>query len=105
MTLRIAGLVIAALCAATSAHAQMKHPTSSSATHPGRTRVYFVAADEVDWTYVPARGDAALTGKKDDWTGDPAAAGTIDPNASTYRKALFREYTDSSFATLKPRAA
>jgi FtsP/CotA-like multicopper oxidase with cupredoxin domain len=83
----------------------MKHAVSSSATHPGRTRVYYVAADEVAWTYVPARGDLALTGKKDDWAGDPAAAGTLDPNASTYRKALFREYTDSSFRTLKPRAA
>ena len=104
-TIRLVGLLGLALCTATSVSAQMKHPASPSATHAGRTRVYFVAADEVDWTYIPARGDLALTGKKDNWAGDPASAGTIDPNASTYRKALFREYTDSSFRTLKPRAA
>src|SRR4029079_972060 len=99
MTLGIAGLVALALCLSANAHAQMEHASPPSATHPGRTRAYYVAADGVDWTYVPARGDQALTGKKDNWAGDPAAAGTIDPNASTYRKALFREYTDSSFRT------
>ena len=71
----------------------------------GRTRLYYIAADEVDWTYIPSRADVALTGAKDDFSKFPGARGTLDPNATTYRKSLFREYTDSSFRTLKPRTA
>ena len=69
----------------------------------GRVRTYFVAADEVDWTFIPARGDRALTGKQDDFSKDAGAKGMLDPNATTYRKARFRQYTDSTFRTLAPR--
>ncbi len=72
----------------------------SSAEH---VRVYYIAADEVDWTYVPSRGDQAITGDKDDFVKDSASRGTLDPNATTYRKAIFREYTDSSFKSLRAR--
>ncbi|MEO5817280.1 MAG: multicopper oxidase domain-containing protein [Gemmatimonadaceae bacterium] len=84
---------------APAASAQARRP----ATFTGHVRTYYIAADEVDWTYVPSRGDQALTGKKDDYSNDPAAKGTLDPNATTYRKALYREYTDSNFKALKPR--
>ena len=67
----------------------------------GRVRTYFVAADELDWTYVPSGGDQALTGKRNDFSKEPGARGELDPNATTYRKARFREYTDSTFRTLK----
>jgi FtsP/CotA-like multicopper oxidase with cupredoxin domain len=66
-------------------------------------RVHYIAADEVDWTYVPSRGDQAITGKKDDFAKTPASRGMIDPNSSTYSKAIYREYTDSTFSQLKPR--
>ena len=46
---------------------------------------------------MPSRGDQAITGKTDDFANDPASAGMLDPNQSTYRKAVFREYADSSF--------
>jgi hephaestin len=68
----------------------------------GRTRVYYVAADEVVWDYAPL-GKNAITGRpfvgvEDLWTKrGPTQIGT------KYKKALFREYTDSSFKTLKPR--
>ena len=71
-------------------------------TTGGRTRTYYLAADELEWTYVPSRGDQAITGKTDDFANNPASAGMLDPNQSTYRKAVFR-YADSSFRTLKPR--
>ena len=93
-------LLTAAIAEAQTAHVVSQARRGSAAG--GRVRTYFVAADEVDWTFIPARGDQALTGRKDNFAGDPGAAGTIDPNATTYRKALFREYTDSSFRTLKP---
>jgi len=94
-------LFVAPALAAQTHHAA--HPRVSAAS--GRIRLHYIAADEVDWTYIPARGDQALTGRKDDFANDPGARGVLDPNGSTYRKALFREYTDSSFRTLKPRPA
>src|SRR4051794_10871742 len=103
--LRLAALGTLLLLAGSLAEAQMAHPmprAGTGAPATGRVRTYFVAADEVDWTYVPARGDQALTGKKDDFANDSGARGMLDPNASTYRKARFREYTDSTFATIKP---
>jgi hypothetical protein len=65
-------------------------------------RQYFVAVDEMDWTYIPERGDRALTGKPDDYSREPGARGMLDPNGTTYRKALYRAYTDSTFRVLKP---
>ena len=52
---------------------------------------------------MPSGGDQALTGKRNDFSKEPGARGQLDPNATTYRKARFREYTDSTFRTLKPR--
>ena len=84
--------------------AQAHHAPADVREHAaGRVRRYYVAADEMDWTYIPARADRALTGKPDDFTNFPGSQGTLDPNATTYRKALFREYTDSTFSTVKAR--
>ena len=96
---------LALLAGGAGASAQTHHAARArSATTPGRVRVYYIAAEESDWTYVPSGGDQAITGKKDDYRNVPGARGELDPNATTYRKARFREYTDSSFRTLKPRS-
>jgi hephaestin len=66
-----------------------------------RTRTFYIAADTVTWDYVP--------GGRDEIAGrtyvDSAffAKGSPLAVATTYHKVLYREYTDSSFATLKPR--
>ncbi|GIL48450.1 hypothetical protein Vafri_4968 [Volvox africanus] len=64
---------------------------------PGRT--YFIAADQVSWNY-------ALSGKNLCYNEELAAnflpEGTTRVGG-TFVKALYREYTDSSFTTLKPR--
>lgn len=91
------------LAAATTLDAQASRARRSAFT--GKVRTYYIAAEEMDWTFIPARGDRALTGRPDDFSGFPGSKGTIDPNATTYRKALYREYTDSSFTVLKPRPA
>jgi hypothetical protein len=72
--------------------------TSSSAMPGPKTRVYFIAAEEVDWNYLPA--GKSLIGIP------PAAEGDVDVSAygRTYRKAVYREYTDGTFTTIKPRA-
>ena len=68
----------------------------------GKTRMYYVAADEVEWDYAPHNMDH-MTGKPF----DSRAMIFIErgPNriGKVYRKALYREYTDASFKTLKPR--
>jgi hephaestin len=67
----------------------------------GRTRTYFIAADTVTWDYVP--------GARDEIAGTPYADSAFFGNAkprpvsTAYRKVLYREYTDSTFRTLKPR--
>src|SRR6185369_13254622 len=88
------------VCAAATVGAQPPR----RGTFTGHVRTYYLAADELDWTYIPARADQALSGKKDDFASFAGSKGTIDPNATTYKKVLYREYTDSTFRTLKPRA-
>jgi manganese oxidase len=67
-----------------------------------KTRTYYVAADEVNWNYTPAGRDEAMGMPFDEieklYT-EPAAHRI----GSVYKKALYREYTDGSFSTLKVR--
>jgi manganese oxidase len=80
-------------------------PSAYSQTTPApHTRVYFIAADEVRWNYAPA-GRNLITGQP---FGDAENVFVQQgPNriGSTYLKALYREYTDSTFTRLKPRPA
>jgi FtsP/CotA-like multicopper oxidase with cupredoxin domain len=70
--------------------------------HHGRVWVYFVAAEEVSWDYIPSRRDDAMGRPFDDSQKMYAEAG---PNAvgHIYKKAVYREYTDARFSTPKPR--
>ncbi|MGB6978795.1 MAG: multicopper oxidase domain-containing protein, partial [Candidatus Acidiferrales bacterium] len=69
---------------------------------PGKVRTYYVAADEVDWDYAPD-GVNKMMGMKFD--GYAATFMQRGPHSigHVYRKAIYREYTDASFAMLKPR--
>jgi manganese oxidase len=76
----------------------------ASVAMAGTVHTYYVAADEVDWNYTPLGVDGMMgmpfTGYAQVFTErGPQRIGT------TYRKALYREYTDESFTTLKPRGA
>jgi len=68
---------------------------------PPQTRTYYIAADPVSWDYVP--------GGRDEIVGQPYhdtaffAKGKPRPVSTVYKKVLYREYTDSTFRTLKPR--
>jgi FtsP/CotA-like multicopper oxidase with cupredoxin domain len=92
----VAGL---AHLAATPASSQAKDDTSAGG---GRVRTYYVAADAVEWDYAPL-GIDTTTGKA--FEGTAAAYTQPGPNriGHLYRKALYREYTDATFATRKPR--
>ncbi len=78
--------------------------TASLALAAPQTRMYFVAADEVVWDYAPSGLDQ-ITGKP---FADGLAAAVMNRTATTLgrvmKKAIYREYTDASFLTLKARA-
>jgi manganese oxidase len=73
--------------------------------HPtGKTRTYFISADEVVWDYAPT-GENGITGQPFDDVANiyvqrgPARIG------SQYLKCVYRGYSDATFDTLKARPA
>jgi len=64
-------------------------------------RTYYIAADPVSWNYVPSGRDE-IEGKP---YSDSAFFANAKPRqvSTIYKKVLYREYTDSTFRTLKPR--
>ena len=68
----------------------------------GAVHTYYVAADEVEWNYTPL-GTDRMMGMP--FTGFAALFMERGPHriGSTYRKAIYREYTDATFTQLKPR--
>src|SRR5262245_28977391 len=68
---------------------------------PSRTRSYFISADEVEWNYTPAgRNLAGLPTIEGEGVARATRANT---SGVIYDKALYREYTDATFSTLKAR--
>jgi hephaestin len=65
-------------------------------------RTYYIAAEETEWDYAPLGVDM-MTGKP--FEGTAAAYTQPGPNhiGHIYRKAIYREYTDATFATRKQR--
>lgn len=73
-----------------------------SAKVPPMTRTYYIAADEVEWDYAPS-GTNLIEGRP--FTDDEKAF--MEPGPTVIgrksKKAVYREYTDGTFKTLKPR--
>lgn len=69
-----------------------------------QTRLYYVAADEVEWDYAPA-GKDLITGQPFDSAARPFTEQGPRRMGRRVLKALYREYTDSTFTTLKSRPA
>jgi manganese oxidase len=76
----------------------------SSSGPRAQTRLYFVAADEVEWDYTPGGVDA-MTGKPFEGMAKVYTERGPHRIGHIYRKALYREYTDGTFRTLKVRPA
>jgi hephaestin len=68
----------------------------------GKTRTYYIAADPVNWDYAPD-GINDISGKPFDQDEDVFVGRGEHRIGKTYRKALYREYTDESFSELKQR--
>jgi FtsP/CotA-like multicopper oxidase with cupredoxin domain len=69
-----------------------------------KVRTYYVAADEVEWDYAPG-GVNKMMGMKFDGYSKVFVERGPHRIGSIYRKAIYREYTDETFAHLKPRPA
>jgi FtsP/CotA-like multicopper oxidase with cupredoxin domain len=77
--------------------------TGAAAPRPAATsvsRTYYVAADEVNWDYAPSDSDLTMGRPLPDVF---AITNAPHVQARIMRKAIYREYTDSTFTTLKPR--
>jgi len=70
----------------------------------GKTRTYYISADEVEWDYAPHNMDH-MTGKPFDKATAIFVEKGKDRIGQVFRKAIYREYTDATFQTLKPRPA
>ncbi|MFN2494951.1 MAG: multicopper oxidase domain-containing protein [Pseudonocardiaceae bacterium] len=94
LTLLVASpIMVSAACTAGGAEQASETP---------RTRTYYLAADEVLWNYAPTERNE-LTGQP---FGDEENVFLLrgpDRIGSTYRKALYREYTDAGFTQLSTR--
>ena len=107
-------VLVAGLAAATAAVLVVSAVVAQESDDPPRhagarvdgyqpqTRTYFLAADEVRWNYAPA-GKNQLTGRPFDDTAATFVRRGPQRIGSTYLKSLYREYTDATFKTPKPR--
>ena len=75
---------------------------AAPAEHAGKTRVYYVAADEVEWDYAPSGRDEAM-GMPFDAIARQFTESGPHRIGRVYKKAIYREYTDATFTKLKPR--
>jgi FtsP/CotA-like multicopper oxidase with cupredoxin domain len=69
---------------------------------PRRTSTYYVAADTVTWDYTPS-GSNQIAGQPFDSVERPFVQVGKWHIGHLALKAIYREYTDSTFSTLKPR--
>jgi len=76
---------------------------TASSQAVGQTRTSYVAVDEVNWDYAPSGRDEAM-GMDFDPIGKGFAESGPHQIGRINKKAVYREYTDATFTTLKPRS-
>jgi hypothetical protein len=87
-------LLVASLAVACSGEASKKIGA--------KTRTYYIAADPVDWDFAP-KGIDEISGKPFNADENVFVQRGEHRIGDTYRKGLYREYTDDAFAELKER--
>lgn len=97
----IIGIIGLAIVAIAGALLFVKHLPENLISRGGKVRVYYIAADEVTWNYAPT-GKNVITGQP--FTAQQAvyAVNSPDTIGSSYKKALYRQYTDGTFSKLTP---
>ena len=93
-------VVVVCLVAPTLLFSACSQPSAAPA---GQVHTYYVAADEVKWDYVP---DGTNTAMGMPFHGIEKMFVEQGPHSigHVYWKAIYREYTDDTFTTLKPRS-
>jgi len=87
------------LSAVSSVGSQKALPATTPQQKPGVVREYYIGADEVEWDYTPhGRNLAGIPHAED--SEESGGGGT---GHRIYHKAIYREYTDGTFKTLKIR--
>ena len=99
--------VILLLSVVASAQSMKMVASGSTSDSTGKTRTYYVAADDVMWDYV-FTGVNGITGEPFQSLGffanpTPGGPRVEKPVPTAYLKTLYREYTDDTFKTLKKR--
>src|SRR5215217_6899347 len=89
--------------ACVAAYAGVAGGTQAPAAHHV-TRTYYIAADEVAWDYAPS-GINEISGEPFGEQENVFVEQGPDRIGKVYLKALYREYTDATFTTLKRRPA
>lgn len=79
-------------------------PEPTTVSGQGRTRTYYIAADELVWDYAPT-GTNLSEGRPFNDVERPWMEPGPHVTGRKAKKALYREYTDDTFSTLTPRAA
>jgi hephaestin len=83
---------------------QHQSTTPRAQTRKPKVRIYYVAADEVVWDYTPG-GSNQITGAAFDAVERPFVTAGPHSVGHVAMKALYREYTDSTFTTARARPA
>ena len=95
--------VLLAACAVDPVGPAQQAQTAQGAV-PLQTRTYYIAADLIVWDFAPS-GINKVSGEP--FTAEESLFAEQDAEKTRigrqYTKALYREYTDASFTTLKPR--
>src|SRR5512146_2096077 len=98
----VGGILISAVVFAVLMGAQFALGQGSPGEFTGKIRTYYIAADEVDWNYAPSGRDEAM-GMPFDETEKVYTEPGPHHIGSVYKKAVYHEYTDATFSTLKAR--
>ncbi len=69
----------------------------------GKTRVYYIAADDTDWNYAPKGNVLAGTTPNDTVDANVWLKRGTDAEPPIFRKAVFHEYTDATFTHRQAR--
>jgi manganese oxidase len=95
------GIIILAVFISIGLFATFKHLSQNPLSSKGKVRIYYIAADEVTWNYAPS-GKNVITNQP--FTDEQAAYAVNSPTriGSSYKKAVYRQYTDSTFTKLTP---
>lgn len=77
--------------------------SSRGQSSSGKERIYYIAADEIQWDYAPTGRDEAMGHPFDDLQRGYAESGPHHVGR-VYKKAVYLEYTDDTFEKLKVRS-